>query len=122
MENKAIILGNVGSDPEIKHLDGGNAVANFSVATSETYKDKSGEKKTETEWHRVVIWGKLAEIVEKYVKKGQQLYLVGKIKTRKWTDKDGNDKFTTEILCNQMLMIGKKDAPASEEASDEEPF
>lgn len=106
--NKAILVGNVGTDPEIRHLDNGDAVANFSLATSESYKNKDGEKVTNTEWHRITAWRKTAEIVEKYVSKGQQLYVEGPIKTRKWQDKDGNDRYTTEITAFSIQMIGKK--------------
>ena len=105
MVNKVILLGNVGSDPEVKSV-GESKVANFSFATSETYKDKNGDKKTITEWHRIVIWRGLAEIVERYVKKGDKLYLEGKIQTRSWDDKDGTKKFSTEIVVSDMKMLG----------------
>ena len=110
MVNKVILVGNVGSDPEVKSV-GESKVANFSFATSETYKDKNGEKKTITEWHRIVIWRGLAEIVERYVKKGDKLYIEGKIQTRSWDDKDGTKKFSTEIVVSDMKMLGsvKKD-------------
>ena len=112
--NKAIILGNVGNDPEIKTFDNGNKVANFSIATSEKWKNKEGEQQEQTEWHSVAVFGKLADIVEKYVKKGQQLYIEGKIKTRSWDDSDGNKKYMTEIVLNgfgdTLQMIGKKEA------------
>jgi single-strand DNA-binding protein len=106
--NKAILVGNVGNDPEIRHIEGGDAVANFSLATSETYKDRNGEKVTNTEWHRVVAWRKQAEVIEKYVKKGQQLYIEGSIKTRSWEDKDGNKRYTTEITAFSIQMLGRK--------------
>lgn len=105
MVNKVILVGNVGSDPEVKSV-GESKVANFSFATSETYKDKNGDKKTITEWHRIVIWRGLAEIVERYVKKGDKLYLEGKIQTRSWDDKDGTKKFSTEIVVSDMKMLG----------------
>lgn len=108
MKNLVILLGRVGKNPEVRHLDNGNTVANFSLATSETYKDKrTGEKKEETEWHNIVIWGKLSEVVEKYVKKGDLLYIEGKIKTRTW-EKDGVTRYTTEILGNNIQMLGSK--------------
>jgi len=111
--NKAIILGNVGQDPEIKTFDNGNKVANFSLATSEKWKNKEGEQQEQTEWHNIAVFGKLAEIVEKYVKKGQQLYVEGKIKTRSWDDSDGNKKYMTEVVLNgfgdTLQMIGKKE-------------
>lgn len=111
MVNKVILVGNVGSDPEVKSV-GESKVANFSFATSETYKDKNSDKKTITEWHRIVIWRGLAEIVERYVKKGDKLYLEGKIQTRSWDDKDGTKKFSTEIVVDTLKMLGggqKKD-------------
>lgn len=104
--NKAIILGNVGKDPEVRYLSDGKAAANFSVATSETWKDKSGEKQEKTEWHRISAFGKLAEIIGEYVKKGSQLYIEGRITTRKWSDKDGTEKYTTEIIADQMRLLG----------------
>ena len=105
MVNKVILVGNVGADPEVKSV-GESKVANFSFATSETYKDNTGEKKTLTEWHRIVIWRGLAEIVDRYVKKGDKLYLEGMIHTRSWEDKDGNKKFTTEIVVDTLKMLG----------------
>lgn len=108
LSNIAIITGYVGKDPEVKYMDNGTGIANFSVATSDDYKNKQGEKIEETEWHRIVIFGKLAEIVEKYVKKGSFLQLMGKIKTRSWDDKDGNKRYTTEIICDNMQMLGSK--------------
>jgi len=96
---KVILIGNVGQDPEVRYLPGGGAVANMSVATSESWKDKNtGEKKTDTEWHRVCVFGKLADIVSQYVKKGSKVYLEGKLKTRKWQDQSGQDRYTTEIV------------------------
>jgi len=105
--NKVILLGNLGKDPEVRHLENGTAVANFSLATSESYKDRnSGEKKTITEWHNVVAWRGLAEVAEKYLKKGDQVYIEGKIRTRQWEDKDGNKRYTTEIVIDNMTMLG----------------
>lgn len=106
--NKAILLGNVGKDPEVRHLDNGRAVCNFSLATSETYKNKQGEKVTETQWHNIVLWSPLAEVAEKYVKKGTQLHIIGKITTRSWDDNDGNKRYTTEIVGREMIMLGNK--------------
>ena len=106
--NKVIIIGNVGNDPEVKRIDNGNAVANFSIATSETWKDKdSGQKQEKTEWHRIVVWGRLAEIIEQYVKKGSKLYLEGKLQTRSY-EQDGVKKYTTEIKCHEMQMLDSK--------------
>lgn len=105
--NKAIIIGHIGKDPEVKYLESGVAVANFTVATSESFKDKTtGERKTQTEWHNVVLWRGLAEVAEKYLKKGSQVYIEGKLKTRSWEDKDGNTRYTTEIVGDQMTMLG----------------
>lgn len=105
--NKAIIVGRLGKDPEIRYMPNGDAVANVTVATSETWRDKqSGEKKETTEWHRVVFFRKLAEIASQYLKKGSQVYIEGKITTRKWQDKDGQERYTTEIVANEMTMLG----------------
>jgi len=115
--NKVILVGNLGKDPEVRYLEGGTAVANFPIATSETFKDKtSGERKTNTEWHNIVVWRGLAEIAEKYLKKGSQIYLEGKLRTRQWQDKDGNNRYTTEIVADNLQMLGRKDdssAPAA---------
>lgn len=105
--NKVQIIGNLGADPDIKRLQDNTTVARFSVATSESYKDKqSGEIKTSVEWHNIVVWRNLAEIVEKYLKKGSQVYIEGKLKTNKWTDKDGITRYTTEIIASTMQMLG----------------
>lgn len=99
--NKVILVGNLGQDPEVRYLPNGNAVANISIATSESWKDKqTGETKDRTEWHRVVVFGKLAEIVGEYVKKGSQVYLEGQLQTRKWQDQNGNERYTTEVVVN----------------------
>jgi single-strand DNA-binding protein len=127
MVNKVILIGNVGKDPEIRNLDNGNTVANFSLATSETYKDKNGEKQTDTEWHNVTIWGKLAEVVSKYVTKGKKVYLEGKIKTRSY-EKDGETKYVTDIICNNMQILSSKNdtettsVPKSTPDPDDLPF
>lgn len=106
--NQAIIVGRVGKDPEIRYMPNGDAVANLSVATSETWKDKNGEKQEATEWHRISVFGKLAEICGEYLRKGSLVYFSGQIKTRKWTDKDGVEKYTTEIHAREMKMLGGK--------------
>lgn len=107
--NKVIIIGNAGKDPEVRYLADGSAVTNITVATSEKWKDKaSGEQKEATEWHRIVMYGKVAEIAGQYVKKGTSAYYEGKLKTRKWTDKDGVDKYTTEIVCDKLQLLGGK--------------
>jgi single-strand DNA-binding protein len=106
--NKVILVGNVGKDPETRHLEGGNTVSKFSLATSEVYKNKEGEKITNTEWHNIVLWKGLAEIAEKYVRKGTQLYIEGRIRTRSYNDQDNNTKYITEIIGDVMQMLGKK--------------
>ncbi|MBL7113963.1 MAG: single-stranded DNA-binding protein, partial [Bacteroidales bacterium] len=106
--NKVILVGNVGKDPEIRYLEGGTAVCSFSMATSETYRNRDGERVTNTEWHNVVLWRGLAEVAERYVKKGSQLFIEGKIRTRSWDDKDGNKRYTTEIIADNMVMLGRK--------------
>lgn len=105
--NKVILIGNLGVDPEIRYTPGGNAVANVRIATNESWKDKnSGEKQERTEWHNVVFWGRLAEIVGEYLKKGSSVYVEGRLQTRKWQDKEGNDRYSTEIVANDMQMLG----------------
>jgi single-strand DNA-binding protein len=107
--NKVIIVGNLGRDPETRYLPSGEAVTNISVATTSTWKDKaSGEKKEETEWHRVSAFGRLAEIMGEYLKKGSQVYIEGQLRTRKWQDKDGKDRYTTEIRADTMQMLGSR--------------
>lgn len=107
--NKAIIVGTLGRDPEIRYMPNGDAACNLSVATSESWKDKSGEKQERTEWHRISMFGKLAEIAGQYLAKGSSVYLEGKLQTRKWTDKDGVEKYTTEIIADRMQMLGGKE-------------
>jgi single-strand DNA-binding protein len=106
--NKVILVGNVGKDPETRYLEGGTAVCSFSLATSETYRNRDGEKVTNTEWHNIVLWRGLAEVAEKYVRKGSQLFIEGRIRTRSWDDKDGNKRYTTEIVGDNMQMLGRK--------------
>lgn len=107
--NKAIIVGTLGRDPEIRYMPNGDAACNLSVATSESWKDKNGEKQERTEWHRISMFGKLAEIAGQYLAKGSSVYLEGKLQTRKWTDKDGVDKYITEIIADRMQMLGGKE-------------
>lgn len=107
--NKVILIGNSGSDPEVKYLDGDRAVANFSLATNESYTDKQGNRITQTEWHRIEMWDSLAKVAEKYLTKGRQVYIEGKIKTDKWTDKEGVDKYTTRIRANTLQMLGNRE-------------
>ncbi len=107
--NKVILVGHLGKDPEVKYLPSGSAVANVTIATSESWKDKqSGDKQERTEWHNVVFFGKLAEIVGEYLKKGAQAYVEGSLRTRKWQDKEGKDRYTTEIVASDMQMLGGK--------------
>ena len=107
--NKVILIGNLGRDPEIRYASNGSAIANFSIATSESWNDKnSGEKVEKTEWHRIVAYRRLAEIIGEYLKKGSHVYIEGKLQTRKWQDKDGQDRYTTEIVANEMQMLGSK--------------
>lgn len=131
--NKAIILGHLGKDPDLRSLPDGKSVATISIATTETWKDKSGEKQEKTEWHRVVMFGKQADLAGQYLKKGSQVYIEGRIQTKKWTDKQGQEKYTTEILADRMQFIGKavvevpddakRSAPASEPIDDSDiPF
>jgi len=109
MINKVILIGNLGQDPEVRHLESGAVVSRISVATNENYRDKSGEWQTLTEWHNVVAWRALAEKVERSFKKGMQVYVEGKLTTRSWTDKDNNERRTTEVVANYMRLLGSKD-------------
>ena len=111
--NKGILVGNLGKDPEVRYLDNGVAVANFSLATTENYKNKAGERVSQTEWHNIVLWRGLAEVAEKYLKKGASVYIEGKIKTRKWEDKEGNTRYNTEILADNMTMLAGKQSQES---------
>ena len=120
--NKVILVGNLGNDPDVRYTAGGAAVSNISVATTESWKDReSGEQQEKTEWHRVVFFGRLAEIVAEYLKKGSQVYIEGRLQTRKWQDKEGNDRYSTEIVANEMQMLGSRagagnfDKPATSE-------
>ena len=107
--NKVILVGNLGNDPDMRYTAGGAAVANISLATTDSWRDKeSGEKQERTEWHRIVFFGKLAEIVGEYLRKGSQIYVEGRLQTRKWQDKEGTDRYTTEIVANDMQMLGSR--------------
>jgi len=112
--NKVILIGNLGKDPEVRYLDSGVAVANFSLATTENYKNKEGERVSQTEWHNIVLWRGLAEVAEKWLKKGSSVYVEGKIRNRKWEDKEGNTRYTTEILGDNITMLGKKNDNSSD--------
>lgn len=113
--NKVILLGNLGKDPEVKKLETGKSVANFSLATSEVYKNKEGEKVTKTEWHNIVLWSPLAEIAESYLKKGSQLYLEGKISNRSYEDKEGVKKYISEVVGREITLLGKPNSNNSTE-------
>jgi single-strand DNA-binding protein len=116
--NKVILVGNLGRDPEIRYLPSGEPVANITIATSSKYKNKSGEMVEETEWHRVTFFGKLAEIVGQYLKKGRPVYVEGRIKTRKYTDKDGVEKYATDIIANEMQMLGAREGMGEPSGDD----
>lgn len=115
--NKVILIGNLGKDPEIRSLDNGVKVASFSLATTESFKNKEGQKIDQTEWHNIVMWRGLAEIAEKFLKKGSQIYLEGKIRTRSWDDKEGNKRYTTEIIADTFTMLGAKREDSSSPAA-----
>ena len=118
--NKAIIVGNLGRDPEVRYTANGNAISNITVATTESWKDKqSGERQEKTEWHRVVFFGRLAEIAGEYLKKGAQVYIEGRLQTRKWEDKSGQERYTTEIVASEMQMLGSRGGGASEAPDDD---
>ena len=129
--NKVILVGNLGRDPEMRYTPSGSAVANLAVATSESWKDKNtGEQVDKTEWHRVVFFRRLAEIVGEYLKKGSKVYIEGKLQTRKWQDKEGNDRYTTEVVANEMQMLDSRggstsynqdETAAAQPASQEQP-
>jgi len=131
MINKVLLIGNLGRDPEIRHLESGASVGKFSVATNESYKDKSNEWQTITEWHEVVVWRALAERAEQSLKKGMQVYVEGKLRTRKWQDQEGKDRYTTEVVANTFRILERRersesgnygsDFPAAEEPSPQKP-
>ena len=116
--NKVILIGNLGKDPETRYMPNGDAVTNITVATTETWKDKNGEKQEKTEWHRVTFYRKLAEIAGEYLKKGRSVYVEGRLETRKWTDKSGVERYTTDVIATDMKMLGSKPGGTSYEAPD----
>ena len=118
MLNKAMIIGSLGKDPEVKEFNG-NKVANFSVATNESYKDKSGNKVDKTEWHRVVMWRGLAQVAENYLRKGSKVYIEGKIETRSWDDQNGQKRYSTEIIASNMQMLGSKGETSQNDPQNE---
>lgn len=111
--NKVMLIGNLGRDLEVRYMPNGDAVANVALATAESWKDKNGDKQEKTEWHRVIFFGRQAEIAGEYLKKGSQIYIEGRLQTRKWNDKDGNERYTTEIVADRMQMLGSRSGNAN---------
>ena len=122
--NKVMIIGNLGADPEMRFTPGGDGVTSFRVACSHNYSNKDGEKKQETEWFSIVTWGKLAELCNQYLSKGKKIYVEGRLKTRSWEDKEGNKRYTTEVIANQVIFLDKMESreETESEASEELPF
>jgi single-strand DNA-binding protein len=118
--NKVILIGNLGKDPEVRHLEGGVAVARFPLATSESYKDKSGQRQEKTEWHNIVLWRGLAEVAEKYLRKGQSVFIEGKIRTNQYQDKEGVQRYSTEIVADNLTMLGGKSEGGSSEGGNQQ--
>ena len=116
--NKVILVGNLGRDPETRYTTSGDAVTNIRLATTDTWKDKSGEKQERTEWHNIVFYGRQAEIAGEYLKKGRQIYVEGRLQTRKWQDKEGQDRYTTEIIADRMQMLGSREGAAQPAVSE----
>jgi single-strand DNA-binding protein len=119
--NRVILIGNLGADPETRYLPSGDAVTNIRIATTDTWKDKSGEKQEHTEWHRVAFFGKLAEIAGEYLKKGSPVYVEGRIRTRKWQDKEGQERYSTEIVADRMQLLGGRGGAGAAESTSREP-
>nr|WP_294859594.1 single-stranded DNA-binding protein [uncultured Fluviicola sp.] len=121
--NKVILIGNLGKDPEVRRLENGAIVASFSIATSETYTDRTtGERKDNTDWHNIVVWRGLAEVVEKYVRKGQKVYVEGKLKTRSWTDQAGATRYTTEVVADELTILTPRNDPDKQASSNNPPY
>jgi single-strand DNA-binding protein len=120
--NKVILIGNLGRDPEMRQTQTGGAVANISLATSEAWKDKDGQQQEQTEWHRIVFFGRLAEIAGEYLKKGAKVYIEGRLRTRKWQDKDNQDRYTTEIIANEMQMLDSRGAGGAADSNEPHDF
>jgi single-strand DNA-binding protein len=116
--NKVILVGNLGRDPETRYTTGGEAVTNIRLATTDTWKDKAGEKQERTEWHSIVFFGRQAEVAGEYLKKGRQIYVEGRLQTRKWQDKEGQDRYTTEIVADRMQMLGNREGGSASMASE----
>jgi single-strand DNA-binding protein len=119
--NKVILVGNLGKDPEVRYMPSGDAITNITMATTDSWKDKNGEKQEKTEWHKVAFFGKLAEIAGEYLKKGSQVYVEGRLQTRKWQDKEGQDRYTTEIVADRMQMLGSRSGGGTFEVQDKPP-
>ena len=119
--NKVILVGNLGKDPEVRYMPSGDAITNITMASTDSWKDKNGEKQEKTEWHRVAFFGKLAEIAGEYLKKGSQVYVEGRLQTRKWQDKEGHDRYTTEIIADRMQMLGSRSGGGNYEVQDKAP-
>ena len=120
--NKVILMGNLGRDPEVRFMPNGDAVCNFSIATTDSWKDKAGEKQEKTEWHNIVMYRRLAEIAGEYLKKGRPVYLEGRLQTRKWQTKEGQDRYTTEVIADSMQMLGGRDgAPTQDSQPSSQP-
>jgi single-strand DNA-binding protein len=117
--NKVILVGNLGKDPEIRHLEGGASVAKFPLATSESFKDKSGQRIEQTEWHNIVLWRGLAEIAEKYLKKGMTIYVEGKLRTRSWDNKEGHKNFITEVLGDNFTILSKREGGSTSSGKED---
>lgn len=117
--NKVILIGHLGKDPEVRYLEHNKVVANFTLATSETFTNKSGEKQTETEWHQIELWDNLARVAEKYLKKGAQVFIEGRIKTERWTDKEGNEKSGKKIRATSLTLLGAKTSPSEVSLPDQ---
>ncbi len=118
--NKVILVGNLGRDPEMRYMPSGDALASFSIATTDNWKDKNGQKQERTEWHRISMFGKLAEIAGEYLKKGSSVYIEGRLQTRKWQDKEGNERQTTEVVADRMQMLGGRSGTNTYEVRDDE--
>jgi len=118
--NKVILVGNLGRDPEMRYMPSGDALASFSIATTDNWKDKNGQKQERTEWHRISMFGKLAEIAGEYLKKGSSVYIEGRLQTRKWQDKEGNERQTTEVVADRMQMLGGRGGSNTYEVMDED--
>ena len=118
--NKVILIGNLGADPEVRYTPSGSAVANFNIATSEQWTDKSGEKQERTEWHRIVAWGRTGEVCGEYLHKGRQVYVEGRLQTRAWEDRDGNKRYTTEVIAHTVKMLGPAGKEGRVESRDQQ--